>query len=287
LIIGLFCLGFLATTFITHRSVYAAVTLVYFRAIGQQGSVVLDWETATEIDHAGFIVNRSQQQSSNYQRISEFIVAKGDPLLGARYIYTDTNVVIGEGYWYKLESIDIRQNSDFYEPPVFIIPGTSTPATATTSGQPTATKTATPPFALTRTPTQTIRSGSPISTQSFQGLNQSTASVIGSSPGQLPIEGDTTTFDSVETLSSSSSPTDRLGTISTATSTLIPLPEITLKFPDAAIAENQLPTPPSIPSFVDRIVGFSPNQLLFFTLILFVWLFLGGWFYFTLRQVKQ
>ena len=290
-LLGFLIAGFVSTTFLIRKPVRAAVTLLYFHATGHPGSVVLDWETATEIDNAGFVVNRSNVQNSDYQRISEFIAAKGDPLLGARYTYTDTNVVNGEGYWYKLEAIDNRQISDFYEPPEFAIPGTSTQATLTAtqsgSGQLTATRTSTPVRTITKTPTPTTRSSSIISTQSFSGQGQSAGSTGGSLSQQSTQGDEVQTPESASIDSSSGLNTDGLGAIFTATATLIPLPDITPVFPDAALVGNQLPTPPSFPSFADRINGFSPNQLLFFALILFVWFFLGGWFYITLRQVER
>ncbi|MBN1592202.1 MAG: DUF1565 domain-containing protein [Candidatus Coatesbacteria bacterium] len=68
--------------------------------------VVLKWETATEIDNAGFLVYRRENEASEYQRVSSFIPAAGAAANGASYSFTDANVKVGETYYYYLVDID-------------------------------------------------------------------------------------------------------------------------------------------------------------------------------------
>ena len=138
----------------------AAVELVYFRASGVSNGVLLEWETASELDNLGFFVNRSLSRDSGYTQASAFIPTSGDPLLGGYYQYIDTNVALGTTYWYKLESVDIQSVPEMYEPPVSVMAGTgqtTTPTrTATVPASNQQTGTATPTAtARTRTPTVT------------------------------------------------------------------------------------------------------------------------------------
>jgi hypothetical protein len=61
----------------------AAVVLLYFRASSGNQVVRLEWATATELDTAGFFVQRSNQRDSGYIRINpEIIPAVGDAFSG-------------------------------------------------------------------------------------------------------------------------------------------------------------------------------------------------------------
>lgn len=70
------------------------------------GKVVVKWETATEIDNAGFLVYRCDNEASDCHKVSNFIAADGDAVGGATYSFTDANVAAGAGYYYYLVDID-------------------------------------------------------------------------------------------------------------------------------------------------------------------------------------
>ena len=70
----------------------AAVTLSSFTATAGDGEVLLRWETETEIDNVGFFIQRSTQEAGEYARISPFIPAQGDGLIGSAYTYLDEDV---------------------------------------------------------------------------------------------------------------------------------------------------------------------------------------------------
>ncbi len=110
--------------------VNAAVTLVSFEAEGIDGKVILTWETASELDNAGFFIQRSNSETGTYQRVSFFIPSMGDDVVGAQYYFEDDAVTNGVTYWYKLEALDYSQNADFYGP-IAVTPGIVHTATTT------------------------------------------------------------------------------------------------------------------------------------------------------------
>jgi hypothetical protein len=272
--------------------VRAAVTLVYFRASSAPNGVFLDWETASELDNLGFFVNRSLSQNSGYSRVSDFIPSSGDPLLGGYYQFTDTNVVNGTAYWYKLESIDTQSIAELYEPPVSAVAGTSRTATPTAtrttpaSGAQTGTATATA-TARTRTPTvtPTIRARALTSTPTFSNPYPAAPTVPGF---QQPIPPPPTSAPANQEQATSGILTETLVIPISRTATLIPFPEITMEFPSLSVSEPAIPTPPSIPpaKLSDMLRWVTPARVLIVLFILFVWLFLGGWFYSTIRRLE-
>src|SRR3990172_1971260 len=82
------------------------ITLVSFKARTiSGGNVVLTWETAAEIDNAGFNIYRARSEGGTYTKInSALIAAKSNASSGSRYKFMDTP---GEGrFYYKLEDVD-------------------------------------------------------------------------------------------------------------------------------------------------------------------------------------
>lgn len=85
-----------------------AITLLYFQARAEKGdSVTLTWETATEIDNAGFNLYRTRQKNGAYTKINDTLIpARGDAVSGANYSYIDTP---GKGtFYYNLEDLDYK-----------------------------------------------------------------------------------------------------------------------------------------------------------------------------------
>ena len=92
------------------------VDLVSFTATGFEDYVLLEWETASEIDNAGFYLWRSEKKSSKYEMITTLIPAKGSSTEGAEYSYEDFDVVSGLTYFYELEDVDYDGLSTFHGP---------------------------------------------------------------------------------------------------------------------------------------------------------------------------
>jgi hypothetical protein len=83
------------------------VALTAFAAQGLADGVFLRWETASELDNAGFHLWRSERPDGRYARITpELIPAEGGPAWGAEYTYEDTDVRVGRTYSYKIEDVE-------------------------------------------------------------------------------------------------------------------------------------------------------------------------------------
>ncbi|RLC47974.1 MAG: hypothetical protein DRH70_02130 [Candidatus Coatesbacteria bacterium] len=82
------------------------IKLSSFTAEAGNGKVVLTWETATEIDNAGFMVYRCDNPASACHKVSGFIAANGDAVGGATYSFIDASVAPGASYYYWLVDID-------------------------------------------------------------------------------------------------------------------------------------------------------------------------------------
>lgn len=93
------------------------VSLVSFTVETSPAGVTLAWETATEIDNAGFNIWRSESETGKFVRINEFMIpAEGGETWGAKYSFMDTNVPPGTNYYYKLEDVEFDGDSNFHGP---------------------------------------------------------------------------------------------------------------------------------------------------------------------------
>ena len=93
------------------------INLASFVAIPVAGRVVLQWNTETEIDNAGFYIYCATSENGKYEKIKDALIpAQGNPTQGASYEYTDTGLRNGKTYYYKLEDIDNNGISTFHGP---------------------------------------------------------------------------------------------------------------------------------------------------------------------------
>ncbi|MCK6467756.1 MAG: hypothetical protein L6Q53_06135 [Candidatus Brocadia sinica] len=93
-----------------------AIELKSFKArTGSNGKVVLTWETATEVDNAGFNLYRAESTDGSYAKINNTLIpAKGNAVSGAGYKFVDKP---GDGvFYYKLEDIDYNGQSALHGP---------------------------------------------------------------------------------------------------------------------------------------------------------------------------
>ena len=87
------------------------IFLSSFEALYRADGVALSWETASEIDNAGFRLWRADAKDGEYVRIVEDLIpAEGDEVTGASYSWFDASVS-GSGHFYKLEDIDYSGES--------------------------------------------------------------------------------------------------------------------------------------------------------------------------------
>lgn len=93
------------------------VNLVSFTCEESEGGVLLEWETASEIDNAGFHLWRGEAGGSDSGQITEtLILATGSPIEGAEYSYEDMDAAPGVTYLYELEDIDTNGASTLHGP---------------------------------------------------------------------------------------------------------------------------------------------------------------------------
>ncbi len=69
--------------------------------------VTVEWSTATELNTAGFNLYRADTESGPFQKVNtDLIPASPDPLVGGTYAFTDTGVMAGRTYYYRLEDVE-------------------------------------------------------------------------------------------------------------------------------------------------------------------------------------
>lgn len=93
------------------------VNLIFFTAMGWEDYVRLEWETASEIDTAGFHLWRGERADGFYARITDSLIpAEGGAAWGATYAFEDWDVALGKTYFYQLEDIDSAGVRTFHGP---------------------------------------------------------------------------------------------------------------------------------------------------------------------------
>lgn len=94
-----------------------AIKLVSFTATSSDSrGVILVWETATEIDNAGFNLYRARLKDGTYKKINDTLIpAQGSAVSGASYRYLNTPPTRGT-YYYKLEDMDYNGVSTMHDP---------------------------------------------------------------------------------------------------------------------------------------------------------------------------
>jgi len=94
-----------------------AIDLVSFTARGHVDSVQLEWETASEVDTAGFHVLRRPGSGGEFARVTEDLIpADGGPAWGAVYEFEDHSAKPGACYEYLLEDVTTGGLTDRHGP---------------------------------------------------------------------------------------------------------------------------------------------------------------------------
>ncbi|MCP4624782.1 MAG: hypothetical protein GY850_14820, partial [bacterium] len=93
------------------------VELSTFDAVKTRGRVAVTWETAAEIDNAGFNIYRSDSEDGNYHKVNaNLIPAKGSASSGTFYRFNDTTLTGRKNVWYKLEDVDLSGVATIHGP---------------------------------------------------------------------------------------------------------------------------------------------------------------------------
>ncbi len=70
-------------------------------------SVIVEWSTASELNTAGYYLYRAENVEGPFAQVNEFLIpGSPDPLTGGDYEFTDTSVVPGTTYFYRLEEVE-------------------------------------------------------------------------------------------------------------------------------------------------------------------------------------
>ena len=285
---GAACLSALASALILNvfparaSAVFQNVTLT-----GGNHQVRIVWTTSSEVDNSGFFIQRSLQETSGFTRINsdDFIFSEVAFQGGWTYTYIDPNVTPGTVYWYEIEAVDLDDNSSFSDR-YSVAPTGQT--SQNTPGAPTSTSIsgypgpgATEPYS---TPTPNTYPG-PGGTQAPAATNAAFATVTPrlstSTPATLPtspqgatlIPGQPTPFVNIN-------PPSNPG----ATTTLVPLPALTMIFPaqqEAALLVTATPISSETSS-----VWATPQRLVPLGLIVMIWVILGAWFFYSQRTLS-
>jgi hypothetical protein len=310
----------------TIALVRAAVTLMYFRAIADNVNNVIrvEWETATELDFAGFYIQRASSLDPNYVYIQDeygddlLFYPMGSGVSGATYVYTDTDVLVTVVYHYILVMVDNKTGElDYTDPVTAYLGSTHTPTatqgipTYTPTRTPTETHTSLPP---TQTSTVTSTSGAsqtptptPSPTQTVTPTPTSTGPTPTRTATQTPSRTPTftptilyATATPITRPSNTIMPTDTVTpslppTITpTPTTTLAPLASITLLFPVSTATKTATILPLSSPTRIlpsptpTPVPGRSTLRSNFLTvLIVLLWVALAGFLLVYLRRAER
>jgi subtilisin family serine protease len=87
------------------------VELTSFSANINHNNVILNWETATEVNNSGFNIERKNSNEQEYQNVG-FIAGKGTTTEKSSYSFTDMNLKNGT-YFYRLKQVDFNGSSEY------------------------------------------------------------------------------------------------------------------------------------------------------------------------------
>lgn len=90
---------------------------IYYVLFGSDSVVVIQWNTASEVDTVGFNLYRSEVEEGPFEKINnELVPASSDPFAGSSYSYRDEDVDAGKTFFYQLEDVDKNGNSTYHGP---------------------------------------------------------------------------------------------------------------------------------------------------------------------------
>lgn len=90
---------------------------LYGMVLFRTPQVVINWQTATEIDTVGFNLYRAEDPQGPFIQINETLIpASDEPLKGGSYQFVDASVMPNRIYYYQLEDLDTQGKSTRHEP---------------------------------------------------------------------------------------------------------------------------------------------------------------------------
>jgi len=94
-----------------------AVDLISFTATGCADTVLVEWETAQEVNNLGFNLYRSTESNGSYTKLNkQLIPGLISAVSGQQYRYTDKDVISSVLYYYMLEDVDLSGTRTMHGP---------------------------------------------------------------------------------------------------------------------------------------------------------------------------
>lgn len=103
--------SFIMTVLSTPSFAVAEIDTVYTEFVGEH--VEFNWQTLSEVNSDYYTIERSMD-SVNYAPLGN-VVGAGNSSTIQNYSYSDSTVVIGQTYFYRLKSIDFDGSYDYSE----------------------------------------------------------------------------------------------------------------------------------------------------------------------------
>lgn len=105
----------------THPDISLPVELSSFTATSTAHSILLQWQTQSELENMGFNILRKTENQQTYRMIASFktnpsLNGLGNSAFGKEYVYEDKNVESGLIYSYLLEDVDYAGNIQQHGP---------------------------------------------------------------------------------------------------------------------------------------------------------------------------
>jgi uncharacterized protein (TIGR03790 family) len=101
------------------------ITLASFTATPSQGSVVINWNTVSEVNNYGFTVQRRAEGTSDFADVQgSFIAGNGTTLEAHSYSWSDRSAAPGR-YEYRLKQVDLDGTVNYSEPVKAEVSGTT------------------------------------------------------------------------------------------------------------------------------------------------------------------
>lgn len=85
--------------------------------------IVIEWQTETEVNAAGFHLYRAEDPAGPFTRLNEQLIpARGSAISGATYEYVDEDVTPGVSYYYRLEDVELDSRTTQHDIVTFTAP---------------------------------------------------------------------------------------------------------------------------------------------------------------------
>jgi PKD repeat protein len=102
---------------VTQTFTPTAITLASFTATPRAGRIIIQWNTESEIDNAGFNIYRASSENGEYVKVNDALISsEGSSTQGASYVFIDRGLKNGKTYYYKLEDMDRNGTSTMHGP---------------------------------------------------------------------------------------------------------------------------------------------------------------------------